>query len=149
MQIPILACPSVELARPRTAPDSNNTPQVFYTTQDIEAHFLKDPDRALAVTVVETERPTGVSPLLEDGEDMATFEVEVEAPRANQKRKRDQLAWDYRDETGGDGGGGGGGEDVSEGEVVLGAGWWELVRCAGVSGVLRSGLGMHDHFPLV
>ena len=43
---PVSVAPSVELARPTTASDSNITPQVFYTTQEIEAHFLKDPDLA-------------------------------------------------------------------------------------------------------
>ncbi len=40
----VAVAPSVELARPTTASDSNNTPQVFYTVQEIEAHFLKDPE---------------------------------------------------------------------------------------------------------
>ena len=47
---------------------------------------------------------------------MVTVEVEVEAgPRVNQKQKRDQLAWYYRDGTGG----GGDGEDVGEDEDML------------------------------
>lgn len=36
---PAAAGPSFELA-----PDSKNTPQVFYTTQELEAHFLRDPE---------------------------------------------------------------------------------------------------------
>ena len=36
------AAPSLELALPTTAPDSNSALQVFYTTQEIEAHSLKD-----------------------------------------------------------------------------------------------------------
>ena len=36
------AAPSVDLVRFTTASDSNSTPQVFYTTQEIDAHFLKD-----------------------------------------------------------------------------------------------------------
>ena len=49
---------------------------------------------------------------------MVTVEADVEAgSRANCKRKRDQFAWDYRDETSG----GGGDEGASEGEVVLSA----------------------------
>ena len=43
-------------------------------------------------------------------------------PRANQKRNRDQIAWDCRDGTGGGGSGGSGAEEdarAREGEVVL------------------------------
>ena len=51
---------------------------------------------------------------------MMTVEVEIElGPLANQERTRHQLAWDYRDKTGG--GSCGGGEDESEDAVVLSA----------------------------
>ena len=35
--------PSLDLALPTTAPDSNNAPQILYTAQEPDAHFLKDP----------------------------------------------------------------------------------------------------------
>ena len=60
------------------------------------------------MSVVGIERPTSVSPILKDEDSMVAVEVDFEAgPRANQKRTRDQLAWDYRDKTGGGGGDGG------------------------------------------
>ena len=216
IQAPQPAAPTpaipLELALPTmTAPDSNNAPQqVFYTTRDLEAHFLRDPEHtvlrmpptavhgppapapvrpkrgvrrvvgkqatigldgtishgggfrtsepleephphphpdphphpylypdpvpAVTVTAVAAaggiERPASVPPILEDGnddddDDMMTVEVSAEAgARANRKRKRDQLAWDYRDETAGDGndyGGGGGGEGVSDDEAMFSA----------------------------
>ena len=37
---------SVELAQPTTVAGSSNAPQVFYITQDIEVHFLKNPELA-------------------------------------------------------------------------------------------------------
>ena len=168
---PVAATPPVEPSRPTMAPDSNNT-QVFYTAQELEAHFLKDPELTtpLMPTVYSAparpkrgikhavgkqatigldgsishsggfrtsekpqphpcldpapaagiERPASVPPILEDEDDMMTVEADAEAgSRANRKRKRDQLAWDYRDET--SGGGSEGGEGASEDEVVLSA----------------------------
>ena len=51
---------------------------------------------------------------------MMTVEADVEAgSRTDRKRKRDQLAWNYRDEI--DGAGGDDGEGASEDEVVLSA----------------------------
>ena len=52
MQVPILEGigPSVELARPRMAPDSNNTPQVFYMAQEMESQFLKGPELTMPQT---------------------------------------------------------------------------------------------------
>ena len=32
----------LDLALPTTAPDSNNAPQIFYTAQELDVHFLKD-----------------------------------------------------------------------------------------------------------
>jgi len=43
---PAAAATSVKLARPTTTSDSNNTPQVFYPTQEIEARFPRDPELA-------------------------------------------------------------------------------------------------------
>jgi hypothetical protein len=177
------AGPSLELALPTAAPDSNNTSQVFYTARELEAHFLKDPeltvprmptlhpaparskrcfkrvvgkpptigldgvicysggfrtseplekphphphpDPAPAVTAGGIERPASVPPILDDDDDDDMMVIEASAGagvRANRKRKRDQLVWDYRDETGGDGGGGNGnGEGVTDDEVMLSA----------------------------
>src|SRR5258706_5761955 len=33
---------SPDLALPTTAPDSNNAPQILYTVQELDVHFLKD-----------------------------------------------------------------------------------------------------------
>ena len=43
------APPTLAAAAPshETVPYSNNTPQVVYTTQELEAHFLKDPELSL------------------------------------------------------------------------------------------------------
>ena len=47
------AAPSLELAPSTTPPDSNTTPQVFYTEQELEKHFLKDPELSpLAIPTV-------------------------------------------------------------------------------------------------
>jgi len=85
------------------------------------------------------ERPASVPPILEDEDDMMTVEAEVRAgARANRKRKRDQLAWDYRDETGC--GGSGSGEDVSEDEAILSADELKRARIGhGGTGVRRGG----------
>ena len=39
---PAAAAPSLRQARPTTAPDPSNVPQVFYPTQEIEVHSLED-----------------------------------------------------------------------------------------------------------
>src|SRR5258706_2595656 len=36
--------PPLEVALPTTAPNSNNTPSVFYTSQELEATFFEDPE---------------------------------------------------------------------------------------------------------
>ena len=60
------------------------------------------------------ECSASVPPILED-DTMDGVEVELEAgARADQKRKRDQLAWDYRHEKGAEGA-----EGVSDDEVML------------------------------
>ena len=41
---PVTAAPSIEVIRPATASDSNSTPQLFYATREIDAHFLKGPE---------------------------------------------------------------------------------------------------------
>ena len=89
-----------------------------------------------------------VSSNLEDKDDVMTVDVEVKAgPRANRKRKRDQFAWDHRDETS-RGGGGGGGEDVSEDRVVLGAGERKCARIGhGRTGPRRRSVGDHKRRP--
>src|SRR5258706_10481077 len=94
------------------------------------------------------ERPASVPPILEDEDDMMTVLAEVEAgARANRKRKRDQLAWDYRDETGG-GGGGGSGEDVSEDEAILSADERKRARIGhGGTGARRRSLGDDERRP--
>src|SRR5258706_1503554 len=66
---------------------------------------------APAVTVIESSAP----PILKDN-DMASIEVDVEAGAGVRKWEYDQLAWGYRDETGG---GGSGGEGVSDDDVAL------------------------------
>jgi len=38
------AAPPLDLAVYTQTPDSNNTPQFFYTEQELETHFLKDPE---------------------------------------------------------------------------------------------------------
>ena len=91
--------------------------------------------------MVGIERPASVSPILEDEYDVITVVVEVETgSRANQKRMRDQLAWDYRDKTGG--GGRGGGEVVSEEEIVPSADERERARIGhGGTGTRRRSFG--------
>jgi len=85
---------------------------------------------------------------------MTTVEVEVEAgSRANRKRKRDWLAWDCRDETGGCRGNS---EGASDDDVVLIANGH---KCAGIShggsagrgrfGMIRGGLGVVRAFSLL
>ncbi len=129
---------------------------VFYTTQEIDVHFLKDPELttprmptvSAAATAVGIERPASVPPILKNEGDMMTVEAEVEASaRANWKRKRDQLVWDYCDETGG-GDGGGGGEGVSEEEVVLSADERKCARIGhGAIGARRRSLGDDERRP--
>ncbi len=43
-RLPLLLHPSLELALLTTARNSNNGPQVFYTTQQLTTNFLKDPE---------------------------------------------------------------------------------------------------------
>ena len=98
---------------------------------------------------MEIERPASASRILEDEDDMVTVEVEVEAGlRANQKRKRDQLAWDYCNETGCSGGGAGSSEDLREDEVVLGA---RELKCARIghdgTGTSRRSFGGDERRP--
>lgn len=77
---------------------------------------------------------------------MMTVEAEVETgSRANRKRKRDQLAWDYRDETSG---GGEGGEGASEDEVVLSADERKRARLGhGATGPRRRSFGDDERRP--
>ena len=112
-------------------------------------------------------RDSNAPPILVDDDDMMTIEAEVESgARANRERKRDALAWDYRDAT--SGGCGGGGEVVSEDEVILGFDERNapgsvivgLARGAGVWGIMKDGPGqwcvryylfsciMYAYFPL-
>ena len=191
--IPVAATPPVELSRPTMASDSNNA-KAPYTTQELEAHFLKDPElttppmpivysaparqkRGIKHAVGKQatigldgfishnggfrsseepqlhpcpaagiERPASVPPILEDEDDMMTVEAEVETgSRANRKRKRDQLAWDYRDETSG---GGEGGEGASEDEVVLSADERKRARLGhGATGPRRRSFGDDERRP--
>jgi len=71
-----------------------------------------------------------------------TIKTEVEASvHTNQKQKRNQLAWDYCDETG-SGDGGSGGEDVSKEEVVLSADECKCTRIGhGATGTRHRSLG--------
>jgi len=61
------------------------------------------------------ERPASTPPILTDN-DMASIGAHVEASAGVRKWEYDQLAWGYRDETGG---GGSGGEGVSDDDVAL------------------------------
>ena len=72
----------------------------FKTSEEPQPHPRLDPTRATGI-----ERLSSVLPILEDEDDMMTVEADVEVgSRTNHRRKRDQLAWDYRDETSGGGG---------------------------------------------
>ena len=194
------AAPSLELGLSTTTPDSKSTPQVFYTEQELESHFLKDPE--LSVPTMPTmrdgpyrpkrgtkraigkqatigldgninqsgvfgteespeeahahpdpspgaagiERPASVPPILED-ETMNGVEVEVEAgARANRKRKRGQLAWDYRHEKGG-GEDGEDGEDVSDDEVMLSADERKRARIGHCGSTRRRSFGDDEKRP--
>jgi hypothetical protein len=94
-------------------------------------------DPAPSVTVAGIERPASVPPILKDDDDAMIVEAEGEAgARANRKRKRDQLVWDYRDDKAGDGD-----ENVSDDEVVLTADERKRARIGHVGSARRRSFG--------
>ncbi len=49
--------PPLEVALPTTAPNSNNTLPVFYTTQELEATFFEDPELTMPRMPIAPDRP--------------------------------------------------------------------------------------------